>query len=336
MEMKTKPKGRKTMKLTRRLAMIAGAAALSVTGLAGAAQAWEPNKPINFVIMAGKGGGADKMARLMQAIVEENNFSPKPLVPVNKPGGSGAEALVALNTAKDPDYNIMVTLNSFFTTPLRQPGLGVDIMKFAPIGRMAEDTFILWVNKDEGINTFEEFLAEAKKRGSGWVMGGTGKNSEDNIITDFLNSNYGLSIKYIPYKGGGAVAKDLAGNQIDSSVNNPSEALGFYESGDVIPLVAFTNDPLPLFPGVPTLKSKGADFAYYMQRAVVGAPGMSDGALAFYQDLFNKVYASVKWQGYMKKKSLLGAKLDGDDLKAYWKTQRARHEQILKASGAIK
>jgi putative tricarboxylic transport membrane protein len=241
-----------------------------------------------------------------------------------------------MNTASDPDYNIMVTLNSFFTTPLRQPGLGVDIMKFAPVARMAEDTFILWVNKDEGINTFEEFLAEAKKRGDGWVMGGTGKNSEDNIITDFLNSNYGLSIKYIPYKGGGAVAKDLAGNQIDSSVNNPSEALGFFESGDVIPLVAFTDERLPLFPDVPTLKEKGADFSYFMQRAVVGAPGMSEGALHFYEMLFKKVYDSEKWQAYKTKKSLMGDLMSGADLKAYWKVQRDRHEAILKASGAIK
>jgi tripartite-type tricarboxylate transporter receptor subunit TctC len=316
--------------------MAAGAAVIGFSGLAGTAQAWEPNKPINFVIMAGKGGGADKMSRLMQAIVEEDDLSPKPLIPVNKPGGSGAEALVALNTTGDPDYTIMVTLNSFFTTPLRQPGLGVDIMTFAPVGRMAEDTFLLWVHKDEGINSFEEFLAEAKKRGNGWVMGGTGKNSEDNIITDFLNSNYGLSIKYIPYKGGGAVAKDLAGQQVDSSVNNPSEALGFYESGDVIPLVAFTDERLPLFPDVPTLKELGGDFSYFMQRAVVGAPGMSDEALAFYSGLFQRIYDSPKWQDYMEKKSLMGAKLDGDDLKAYWVVQRDRHEAMLKASGAIK
>ena len=131
----------------------------------------------------------------------------------------------------------MVTLNSFYTTPLRQPGLGIDVMTFAPVGRMAEDTFLLWVHKDSGLKTFEEFLAKAKAEGSGWVMGGTGKDSEDNIITDHLNGAYGLSMKYIPYKGGGAVAKDVAGKQIHSSVNNPSEALGFYESGDMVPLV---------------------------------------------------------------------------------------------------
>jgi tripartite-type tricarboxylate transporter receptor subunit TctC len=315
--------------------MAAGAAVIGFAGMTGAAQAWEPTKPIDFVIMAGKGGGADKMARLMQAIVEEEGLASQPMVPINKSGGSGAEALVHLNSAKDPNHTIMVTLNSFFTTPLRQPGLGIDIMEFAPIGRMAEDTFVLWVHKDEGVNSFEEFLAEAKKRGDKWVMGGTGKNSEDNIITDFLNNNYGLSIKYIPYKGGGAVAKDLAGQQIDSSVNNPSEALGFYESGDVIPLIAFTDERLALFPDVRTLKETGGDFSYFMQRSVVGAPGMSDEALAYYNGLFQKVFETEKWQGYRTKKALLGEKIEGDDLRAYWTTQRDRHEAILKASGAI-
>ncbi|MEM0989946.1 MAG: tripartite tricarboxylate transporter substrate binding protein [Pseudomonadota bacterium] len=320
------------MKLIKTIATIATAA---VVAAAGPALAWEPTKPINFIIMAGKGGGADKMARLMQAIVEEQKMAGQPLVPINKSGGSGAEALQFMKTASDPDHTIMVTLNSFFTTPLRQPGLGVDIMEFAPIGRMAEDTFLLWVHKDTGITTFEEYVAEVKARGDKWVMGGTGKNSEDNIITDFLNNAYGLNIKYIPYKGGGAVAKDLAGGQINSSVNNPSEALGFYEAGEVIPLVAFTDERLALFPDVPTLKELGGDFAYFMQRSVVGAPGMSPDARAYYSGLFQEVFESDQWQSYREKKALLGDKIEGDDLLNYWTEQRDRHEAILKASGAI-
>ncbi len=105
---------------------------------------------------------------------------------------------------------------------------------------------------------------------------------------------------------------------------------------DFSPLVAFTDERLPLFPDVPTLKEKGADFSYFMQRAVVGAPGMSDEALAFYSGLFQRIYDSEKWQDYMAKKSLMGAKLDGADLKAYWAVQRDRHEAMLKASGAIR
>jgi putative tricarboxylic transport membrane protein len=323
------------MSIIKKLASGFIAAGMTISAVVGSAAAWEPNKPIDFIIMAGKGGGADKMARLMQAIVEKEGLANRPLVPTNKSGGSGAEALLAAKSANDPDHTIMVTLNSFYTTPLRQPGLDVDVLTFAPVARMAEDTFLLWVHKDSGITTFEEWLEVAKADGSKWVMGGTGSNSEDNIITDFLNDNFGLSMKYIPYKGGGAVAKDVAGKQINSSVNNPSEALGFYESGDMIALVAFTNERLPMFPDVPTLKEKGVDFSYFMQRSVVGAPGMSAEAEAYYSNLFAQVYASDDWQKYKSSKSLMGDLMSGDELMAYWKVQRANHETILRASGAI-
>ena len=324
------------MKALRKLitsALVLGCATVVV---ASPAIAWQPNKPIDFIIMAGKGGGADKMARLMQGIVEKESLAERPLVPVNKSGGSGAEALMAVKSASDPDHTIMVTLNSFYTTPLRQPGLEVDVLTFAPVARMAEDTFLLWVHADTGITTFEQWLDVAREQGSKWVMGGTGSNSEDNIITDFLNTNYGLSMKYIPYKGGGAVAKDVAGKQINSSVNNPSEAIGFWQSGDMVPLVAFTNERLPMFPEVPTLREKGGEFSYFMQRSVVGAPGMSEEARAYYTELFTKVYNSEDWQAYKSKKSLMGELMSGDQLSDYWRDQRDNHEQILRSSGAIR
>jgi tripartite-type tricarboxylate transporter receptor subunit TctC len=324
------------MKALRKLmtsALVLGCATVVV---ASPAIAWQPNKPIDFIIMAGKGGGADKMARLMQGIVEKESLAKRPLVPVNKSGGSGAEALMAAKSASDPDHTIMVTLNSFYTTPLRQPGLDVDVLTFAPVARMAEDTFLLWVHADTGITTFEQWLEVAREQGSKWVMGGTGSNSEDNIITDFLNTNYGLSMKYIPYKGGGAVAKDVAGKQINSSVNNPSEAIGFWQSGDMVPLVAFTNERLPMFPEVPTLREKGGEFSYFMQRSVVGAPGMSEEARAYYTELFTKVYNSEDWQAYKSKKSLMGDLMSGDQLSDYWRDQRDNHEQILRSSGAIR
>ena len=126
------------------VAGLAGALALTAGSFAVSqdVQAWEPRKPVDFIIMAGKGGGADKMARLMQSIIEKHKLASKPFVPINKPGGSGAEALVHLKNAKglNADHTIMVTLNSFYTTPMRQPNLKVDSLSFAPIARMAEDT----------------------------------------------------------------------------------------------------------------------------------------------------------------------------------------------------
>jgi len=302
----------------------------------GSAQAWEPKKPVEFIVMAGKGGGADKAVRFIQNIIAKNKLSSKPFTPINKPGGSGAEALVHVKNASDPDHTLMFTLNSFYTTPLLQPGLGIDISTFTPVGRMAEDTFLLWVTKKSGITNVAQFVKAAKAAGNKWIMAGTGKNSEDNILTDFLNKAYGLNMKYVPYKGGGRVAKELAGDNANSTVNNPSEQLGFYQAGKTVPLGAFTDKRLPLFKDAPTFKELGKDFVYYMQRTVVGAPGQSKEAAAYYQGLFKKIFNSKEWQGYMKKKSLQGEFLTGDALMSYWLEQKDVQKGILMKMGVIK
>ncbi len=316
------------------LATAVCALSLSWTEPAQAAD-WQPKKPVELVIMAGKGGGADKIARLMQSIIEKHKLSSKPFLPVNKPGGSGAEALVYLKQKSGDDHTVMMTLNSFYTTPLRQPALGIDISEFTPIARMAEDTFLLWVHKDSGITNVDEFVKAAKESDNNWIMAGTGTAQEDELLTNFLNKAYGLNMKYVPFKGGGRVAKELAGKHANSTVNNPSEQLGFYEAGDTVPLAAFTPERLPVFKDTPTFRELGKDFVYFMQRSVIAPPGISPEAQAYYLGVFKKVYESAEWQEFMAKKSLRGEFLTGDDLMSYFTQEKSNHEQMLKEIGEI-
>jgi tripartite-type tricarboxylate transporter receptor subunit TctC len=296
---------------------------------AGIAQDWEPRRPIDFVIMAGPGGGADQIARFVQSVVERGDMTSRPLVPNNKGGGSGAEALLHLNGARDADHTLMVTLNSFYTTPLRQEGLEIDIEAFTPIAMMGVDPFVLWVHADSGIDTFEAFVEEVRAMDGEFVMGGTGQGQEDSIVIAYLADAYDLDIKYIPYDGGGAVAKDLAGRQIMATVNNPAEAKGFYEAGDFVPLLAFSDERMDAYPDVPTLREKGHDFSYYNQRAIVGAPGMSDEAAAYYRDVFGQVYEGEDWQGYLVSESLSPLPMDEAETRTYWATQIENHRQLL-------
>ena len=155
------------------------------------------------------------------------------------------------------------------------------------------------------------------------------------MLTNFLNTAYDLKMKYVPYKGGGRVAKELAGKHANSTVNNPSEQLGFYEAGRTRPLAAFTPTRLPKFISAPTFKELGKDFVYFMQRSVVGAPGMSKDAQAFYRNVFAQVYASDEWQTYMEKKSLQGGFLTGTALKQYWAEEKKIHGEMLRKIGEI-
>ena len=60
---------------------------------------------------------ADQIARLLQGLIEKKDLSPRPFIPINKPGGSGAEALRYLQDKAGDEHTVLVTLNSFYTTP---------------------------------------------------------------------------------------------------------------------------------------------------------------------------------------------------------------------------
>ena len=319
------------------IAMLVGLGVIAAPGQAGA---WEPKKPVEFVIMAGKGGGADRLARFIQGIIEKNNFSSKPFVPINKGGGSGAEALVYLKQRKGDPHVIMTTLNSYYLTPLRQPGLGIDIAKFTPITRMAEDTFQLWVNAETDIKSVDDYVKAVKKAGGKWKMGGTGKGIEDSLVTAMLEKKFGIKVTYIPYKGGGTVAKELIGKQIDSTVNNPSEQAGFWEAGKSRALASFTpkGKLKGRFGTIPTFEELGYgdDMVYYMQRSIIAPEGIPADVEAFYVGVFEKVYKTEEWQSYMKKKGLVPGWLTGPALTKYFVKELEAHRQLLISTGELK
>lgn len=311
------------------------ALALAVSAPAALAE-WQPRKPVEFIIMAGTGGGADQIARLLQGLIEKKGLSPRPFIPINKPGGSGAEALRYLQDKAGDDHTVMMTLNSFYTTPIIQEDLGVDVTQFTPIGLMAMDTFLLWVNTDrEDITDLDSYVQTVKGAGLDWKVGGTGSGQEDSVLTAMMEAAFDYEVTYIPFPGGGTVAKNLVGNQIDSTVNNPSEQMEFYRAGNSKPLVQFTGERMAAFPDVPTAKELNVDIEYYMQRSVNGPPGMSEEAIVWYTNLFQELFNSQEWQDFCTSDGLTCDNfMNGADLASFHATQVDAHKALIEQVGA--
>ena len=311
------------------------AIALAVSAPAALAE-WQPRKPVEFIIMAGTGGGADQIARLLQGLIEKKDLSPRPFIPINKPGGSGAEALRYLQDKAGDNHTVMMTLNSFYTTPIIQEDLGVDVTEFTPIGLMAMDTFLLWVHNDrEDITDLDSYIAAVKGAGLDWKVGGTGSGQEDSVLTAMMEAAFDYEVTYIPFPGGGTVAKNLVGNQIDSTVNNPAEQMEFYRAGNSKPLVQFTDERMAAFPDTPTAIELGVDIEYYMQRSVNGPPGMDPEAVAWYTNLFGELFASQEWQDFCTSDGLTCENfLNGSDLGEFHSTQVVAHKALIEQVGA--
>jgi len=303
-----------------------------------AVAAWEPQKPVEFVIMAGKGGGADRLARFIQGIIEKHNLSPKPFVPINKGGGSGAEALRYLKDNSGNAHIVMATLNSYFTTPLRQPDLKVDIADFTPIARLAEDPFALWVHIDSPIKSVDQWVADVKSKGTNYVVGGTGTGQEDSLVFAMLKESYGLpAITYVPFEGGGDVAKNLIGKQIVATVNNPAEQMGFWKAGLSRPLAVVSPGRLAAMPDTPTFGELGhPELVYGNERMIIAPGGIPAEAQQYYIDLFKKVDASPEWIKYTDEQALARAWLAGADFGKYLVAERDKHRKLLKDLGEIK
>ncbi|MBI2131641.1 MAG: tripartite tricarboxylate transporter substrate binding protein [Candidatus Tectomicrobia bacterium] len=280
----------------------------------GAAQAaWQPTKPVEFVIPAGTGGGADLMARFMSALIQKNKLAPVNFLVVNKSGGAGAEGFLHVKSQKGNPHVIIITLSNLFTTPIAT-GVPFNWKDLTPVSMMALDYFVLWVNAESPYKTATEYINAVKAKASAFKMGGTGAKQEDQIITVQMEQNFGLKFIYVPFKGGGAVCANLVGKHVDSTVNNPSECVG-----------------------IPTMKeATGKDMAYNMLRGIFAAPGIPKEAQEYYVGLMKRISETADWKKYITDSALKGQFMTGPAYVKWLGEAEALHRDLMTKAGLIK
>jgi putative tricarboxylic transport membrane protein len=327
-----------------RLALGASIAAAMLT-LAGAAQAaWEPSKPVEFVVPAGTGGGADQMARLIQGIIVKHKLMKESMIVANKAGGAGAEGFLAVKEAKGDPHKIIITLSNLFTTPLAT-GVPFSWKDMTPVSMMALDQFVLWVNADSSYKTAGQFLAAVKAAGPNKMkMGGTGSKQEDQILTVGMEKATGAKFIYIPYKGGGEVAVQLVGGHVDATVNNPIEAVAQWRAGKLRPLCVFDDTRMPYkekvtdkesWGDIPTCKEAGVPTDYVMLRGIFMAPGVTADQTAYYVELMKKVRETPDWKEFMEKGAFNTTAMSGTDYVKWLTSADILHRQLMTEAGFL-
>jgi len=326
----------------RRLSALA-AAALAFA-IAPQAHAWEPTKPVEFVVPAGTGGGADQMARLIQGVIVKHKLMKESMIVVNKSGGAGAEGFLDVKEAKGDPHKIIITLSNLFTTPMAT-GVPFNWKQMTPVSMMALDQFVLWVNADKPYKTASEYIAAVKAAGPNkFKMGGTGSKQEDQIITVGLQKATDTKFIYVPFKGGGEVAVQLVGDPIDSTVNNAIEAVAQWRAGKLRALCVFEDKRMPYkekvtetmsWGDIPACKEAGVPTDYVMLRGIFMAPGVTPEQLAFYVDLMKKVRETPDWKEYMEKGAFNTTSMSGADYTAWLEKAEATHKDLMTEAGFL-
>ncbi len=330
--------------LFTRLACSAAAALGLIAAPQVAMATWEPTKPVEFVVPAGTGGGADQMARFIQGVVAKNKLMKQPIIVVNKSGGAGAEGFLDVKGDKGNAHKIVITLSNLFTTPLAT-GVPFNWRDLTPVQMLALDQFVLWVNEESPHKTAKAYL-DAIKAGApnSFKMGGTGSKQEDQIITVMIEKAAGKKVTYIPYKGGGDVAVQLVGNHVTSTVNNPIEAESHWRAGKLRPLCVMDKAPMPYktkltatqsWADIPTCASAGLPVDYVMLRGIFMPPGVTPDQVAFYLDLLKKVRALPEWKEFMDKGAFNTTALAGQEFFEWLGKNEQMHRVLMREAGFL-
>ena len=233
---------------------------------------------------------------------------------------------------------MIVTLSNLFTTPMAT-GVPFNWKDLTPLARLALDYFVLWVNAETPYKTAKEYLDAVKKEPGKFMMGGTGTAQEDQIITIMLQQAFGVKFLYVPFKGGGEVAVQLVGKHVNSTVNNPAEAVSHWKAGRLRPLATIDSAriALPEWDKIPTLKeSGGMDLSYLMLRGIFAAPGITKEQQAFYTDVLKKVTETPEWIKYISDNGLKAAYLTGPDYAKWVGEQEVIHKDMMAKGGLLK
>jgi tripartite-type tricarboxylate transporter receptor subunit TctC len=316
----------------------------SIAALTLPAKAWEPTKPIEIIVPAGTGGGADQMARAVQGIITKHNLSKQSVVVINKSGGAGGEGFLDVKNSKGDEHKLIITLSNLFTTPLAT-GIPFSYKDLTPVAMMALDEFVLWVNVDEPFKTVKDYVDAINKEPDGhFKMGGTGSKQEDQIITVAIEKATGKKLTYIPYKGGGAVAVQLVGNHVNSTVNNPIEAVAHWRAGKLRPLCVFDSKKLDYhdkiagdlaWDSIPTCKSSGLDIEYLMLRGFYMPSGVKPEVVDYYVNLMKKVRGTEEWKKLMSDGAFNQTFMSGKEYLDWVTKAEKTHEDLMKAAGFL-
>lgn len=315
--------------------------AAGVAVIASSAQAFEPTRPVEFVVTAGPGGGTDIFARTIQSIIGKYDLMNAPIVVTNKGSAGGAEGFVYTAGYKGDPYKLAFGTNNAYLLPVRAkvPYKSTDLV---PVSALAADEFILWVNGKSDFKTAAEFIAKAKDD-AGMKVGGSQSKDVDQILTSMINDATGSRLGYIPFKSGGEAAVQLAGEHIAANVNNPSENLGQWQAGMVKPLCVFKGEKLKGegrvagdmgWSDIPTCKEAGIPIENYSMPRTVWLPaGVDQQVVDYYAAILKKVAETPEWAKYLADSSQSAAYMSGDDLSSFIKNDETAVTAVLKREG---
>lgn len=291
----------------------------SAVGTSGSS-AWKPTKNVNVVVAYKAGSGTDTGARILCAVGEK--YVGKTLVVVNKEGGDGKIGYTELVNAKPDGYTIgFINMPTYASLSVQQHAPFQEDSVTPICNHLTEPSCIV-VRKHSKFKAIEDLIQYCKDHPGKMKCSTNGEKASNHIGIQLLAKAADFTVNNVPYGSTADQLLALRENEVDlSSAKIGDVATLIGENGELKMLATYTDERLPEYPDVPTLKEKGYDITYGSYRSLVGPKGMPQEIVDFYNNAFKQTMEDPENVKKSKNAGLTVNYMGPDDLKTFIHSQ---------------
>ncbi|MCY1168285.1 MAG: tripartite tricarboxylate transporter substrate binding protein [Pseudomonadota bacterium] len=247
------------MPLTRSTFLALCAASCLTWTVPSLAQDTYPSHPVKVIVALPAGGSVDMVARLVSQQLAADLG--QPFVVDNRAGASGQIGVPVVARAAPDGYTLMASPASFLTT-------NKSIFKtlpynpetdFVPVVKLVNQAMVLVVRDKSKYGTPAEILAAAKTNPGKLTYASSGDGSPQHLAGLMFESQAGVRMLHIPYKGGAPAITDLMGGVVDMAFAPLPEALPHIRAGKLHPVGVLSDKRAISAPEIPTLREGGVN-----------------------------------------------------------------------------
>ena len=309
-----------------------------VAGLPAAyAAGWSPERNVEIIVPTGPGGGNDRTARIIHAVIQRNNLVNVPLNVVNKPGGGGAIAFTYLNQQAGEGRYVSVIPVTLLTNHITGKN-SFTYTDFTPIAQLYSEYISFAVSADSPLKDGRDLVARLRKDPGSVSFGFASSAGNQNHITIALVAKAaGVNVKQLKtvvFGSGGQAATAMLGGHVDVASSGASGQLGHQKAGRarIIAVAAPQRIGGPLA-DVPTWKELGHDVVFSSWRSMIGPKGMTPDQVAYWDGVVRKMIATDDWKKDLERNLWVSNYLNSADSKKFLDAQYAEIRTILTELG---
>ena len=315
--------------------IIRALAALSVAALpfAAAAQpAGYPSKPIRMIIPLAAASAVDNAARILAQRMSESMG--QQIVIENVPGAAGLIGTAQVAKAAPDGYTIGGFNDSIMTmlTNMHTTNLTWDILRdFEPVSLVATVEWGMVVNNEAPYKSAADVIADAKAHPGKVNYGSGGNGSPQHVAMALFAANAGVQMTHVPYKGATQAALGVAAGDVPVGLQGLATVAGLARGGKLRLIGVATREPLPQFPGVPTIATSGLPGFEFSSWFAIMAPAGTP------KEIINRLHAEVvkatsdpQVQAQLRDQGLTVRASSPEELRVAMRDQLARYARLFK------